>query len=378
MGPLITPVRLLRLGWRARLAWLRRSGRSPSVDMTDLTGFYETVWASAAAALSARMTELSPGVWRLERGANATVIHNYVVQIDDPVILNLAGDKALCHRLLMDRGLPVPAHLVFSTAELDAAERFMTGLRGEFFVVKPAASTSGARGVTTHVDSPAELRSAAALASLYGERILIERWVPGESYRLLFLDDELIHASRRRGWRVRGDGASTVGRLIAARTGARGVRRTSSRSEERDRTATLEAQGLQVDSVPERGRTVLVQSVDTALPTNVEMRTVFDEDATADIGPALRDQAARAVRAIGSRFAGVDIITLDPSRPLERSGGAINEINTTPGLHHHYYQLAGVGHGTSPAVRVLARLLGTDIHSASELAYAGSSPSLAP
>jgi cyanophycin synthetase len=277
----------------------------------------------------------------------------------------------------MDRGLPVPAHLVFSTAELDAAERFMASRRGEFFVVKPAASTSGARGVTTHVGSPAELRSAAALASLYGERILIERWVPGESYRLLFLDDELIHASRRRGWRVRGDGASTVGRLIAARTGA-GLRRKRSRSEERDRMRTLEAQGLQVDSVPERGRTVLVQSVDTALPTNIEMRTVFDEDATADIGPALRDQAARAVRAIGSRFAGVDIITLDPSQPLERSGGAINEINTTPGLHHHYYQLGSVGHGTSPAVRVLARLLDTDVRSASELAYAGSSPFQAP
>jgi cyanophycin synthetase len=375
--PTLAPIALLRVGWRARLAWLRRAGRSPSLDMADLIGFYRDVWESAAATLSARMTELGPGTWRVERGPAATVIHNYVVQLDDPVILNVAGDKVLCHRLLSDYGLPVPEHLVFSVTELDRAERFMASRPGASFVVKPAAGTSGARGLTTHVVSPGQLRGAAALASLYGERILLERWIPGESYRLLFLDGELIHASRRRGWRVVGDGTSAISRLIAARTDARGRRRKPSRGELRERLRTLEAQGLRPESVLERGRTALVQSVDVALPTNVEMRTVFDEDATADIGPALRNQGARAARAIGSRFAGVDVITLDPSQPLERSGGAINEINTTPGLHHHY-QLTGPANGPSPAVRVLARLLGADVRASSALRCAGSSPFLTP
>ena len=32
----------------------------------------------------------------------------------------------------------------------------------------------------------------------------------------------------------------------------------------------------------------------------------------------------------------VDIIATDPSVALEQSRGVINEVNTTPALHHHY------------------------------------------
>ena len=44
----------------------------------------------------------------------------------------------------------------------------------------------------------------------------------------------------------------------------------------------------------------------------------------------------RVVRAVGSSFAGVDVVTVDPTRPLRDSGGVFLEINTTPGIHHHY------------------------------------------
>ena len=195
------------------------------------------------------------------------------------------------------------------------------------------------------------------LASLYGERILIERWSAGESYRLLFLDGEMIHASRRKGRRIAGDGRSTVRELLVAESPLP-ARSPVSRQSERDIAATLEAQGLGLESVPEAGRRVLVESARTRPASHREVRTVFDEDATDEIGPALRQQAARAVRALGSRFAGVDVITLDPALPLERTGGVINEINTTPGLHHHS-GLDG-GHGVPPAVRVLDRLLSAE------------------
>ena len=52
----------------------------------------------------------------------------------------------------------------------------------------------------------------------------------------------------------------------------------------------------------------------------------------------------------------IDIITFNPGISLESSGGVINEINTTPGLHHHYNLLND--HGTPPAVPVLKYLLG--------------------
>ena len=42
------------------------------------------------------------------------------------------------------------------------------------------------------------------------------------------------------------------------------------------------------------------------------------------------------VRDFGVKLAGLDVICKDISRPLDKSNGMISEINTTPGIHHHY------------------------------------------
>jgi len=323
--------------------------------MGTLAGFYRQMWQDAADRLGATMIDLANGFWRVEQGDRSTLIHNYIVQIDDPVTLNLAGDKVLCHQLLAAHGVRVPDHAAFTLPAIDRATSFMGRFPGSSFVVKPASGTSGARGVTTHITDPGECRRAAALASLYGSQLLIERWIPGESYRLLFLDGEMIHASRRRGLRVVGDGRSTVAQLVRA---AGPSLDGSGRAWRLDVELTLAAQALTVDSIIAANRTVLAQSTRAPITDSVEIRTVFDEEATALIGPHLRDEAAHAVRIIGSRFAGVDVITLDPRRSLQETSGVVNEINTTPGLHHHY-GLEGAGSQTPPAVRVLTRLLGT-------------------
>jgi glutathione synthase/RimK-type ligase-like ATP-grasp enzyme len=39
---------------------------------------------------------------------------------------------------------------------------------------------------------------------------------------------------------------------------------------------------------------------------------------------------------VGTRLAGIDVITTDPGVPLGESGGVILEVNATPGYHHHY------------------------------------------
>ena len=82
--------------------------------MVDLTDFYKRLWSDAAQTVCARFSEIDNGLWRVERGKHATLIHNYIVQLDDPVTLNMAGDKALCHRILQAEGLMVPEHDVYT------------------------------------------------------------------------------------------------------------------------------------------------------------------------------------------------------------------------------------------------------------------------
>ena len=319
---------------------------------------YKEIWENAAMELNAGFIELAEGVWEVRYGDRETRLNNHLVQLDDPVVSSLAAKKDFCYSMLEKNGLPIPEHLTFRFDDLSKVKLFMEE-NGGFFVIKPARGTSAGLGVTTHITSFRECLNAIALASLHSHEIIIERLVPGECYRILILNGEIIHASRRRGLRVRGDGQSTIGELLIQEKKCfqefSGNDSLISLKDDRDITATLEAQRLTFESAPGAGQGVIVRSSELPSRKNVEVRTVYNENVTGLLCQDLRKQAVQAAQALNSRFAGVDIITLDPSVTLEESRGVINEINTTPGLQHHYNLLND--HGTSPAVQVLKYLL---------------------
>ena len=125
-----------------------------------------------------------------------------------------------------------------------------------------------------------------------------------------------------------------------------------------DFEATLQAQGFSSESIIKFGGNVLVKSFDYPFLKNVEVRTVYNENVTNLISKDIRNKAESAAMALNSKFAGVDIITLDPTLSIEEGGGVVNEINTNPGLHHHYNLLNN--EGLSPAIEVLRYLLRID------------------
>ena len=105
---------------------------------------------------------------------------------------------------------------------------------------------------------------------------------------------------------------------------------------DRDCVFTLAYQRLTLDSVPMAGQVFVVKSVNDPVRKYAEVRTVYTDVVTDVVCASVRRDAERAARLVGSDFLGVDIITPDPTLPLRQSGGVINEVNTTPALHHHY------------------------------------------
>jgi len=352
--------RLMQLKCRVAKKWNEIGGGDNYVYVWDRVPLYKRIWQDAASELSATFIELEEGIWEIRCGKDSTRLYNHMVQLDDPVVLSLAAHKPFCYSAFLGSGLPIPEHLVFRLHEFDKAEHFMEKKTG-FFVVKPAIGTSAAMGVTTHIKSVSECRNAAVLASLYNDRIIIERLIPGESYRILVLNDKVIHASRRSGLRVRGDGKSPIGQLLRDQNdGYRNLKKTAYfrfLNKDKDLKATLEAQGLTCEAVPDAGRDTLVKSNAHPSTKTDEVRTVYTENVTDLLCDDIRSKAVQAARCLNAQFAGVDIITLTPAMPIEKSGGVISEINTTPGLQHHY-NLRGDS-GISPATIVLKHLLDT-------------------
>jgi len=352
-------LRLLCWEYRILKALDGIKGKDAKIDMSSYVNIYKEIWKDAAQRMSADFSELSEGIWKICHNDRMTIINNYKTQIDDPVVLNLAGNKPLCYRLMIEEGLPVPEHQVYHLSELYRAKQFMQRFKGEFFVVKPANGTSAGRGVTTHISSFKECCKASILASLYSDEIIIERLISGECYRLLILNGQMIHASRRRGIRVKGDGKSTLSQLIEGEN----IRRKESVGNgllrpirlDRDLNATVKTQGLSIESIPNLGQDVLVKSFDNPYRKNVEVCTFYDESVAKLICRDICSVATRAAGIICSKLAGIDVITVDPAVPLEKSGGVISEINTTPGLHNHYHLLNE--EDPPPAVHVLNYLL---------------------
>jgi len=280
-------------------------------------------------------------------------MHNHQTELDNPAVLGLAGNKSAVHRLLEGAGLPVPKHAVFTLADLERAYRFRE-MHPKGCVVKPASGYGG-QGVTTHVQRASEVRKAAILASLYGHELLIEEQIPGESYRLLILEGKLVHAVCRRGPRLKGDGISTVGKLIEVENASRLDSGQPELDLDRDCLFTLSYQGLSPDSVAGTGQEILLKSVNDFARKYLEVRTVYNEAVTHLICDSLREDAECAACLVGSDFLGVDVITIDPTVPLRQSGGVINEVNTTPALHHHC-GLPGAPY-PEPAVQVVRAIL---------------------
>jgi cyanophycin synthetase len=328
-------LRVERLAARIRKIWEEKRNSAGQTYVHHRVSEYQKIWRNVAAKVGARFTVLADSVWELELNGKKTRILNDKLEFDNPVTLEIAGMKPLVYQLFAERGLRVPEHRTYQLDDWKQAAEFLKS-HPKGCVVKPANGTSSGQGVTTHILTESEVKTASILASLYCSDLLIEPMIPGECYRLLVLDGELVHAVRRTGPRLVGDGVATIASLLQVDNEFRRSRGEQPLDADRDCLFTLDYQGLSLESVPLHGQAVLVKSVNDPRRKCVEVRTVYNDVVTHLICDSLRHNAEAAAKILNSRLVGVDFITVDPTVPLDKSGGVINEVNTTPGLHHHY------------------------------------------
>lgn len=338
----------LRQAWRRR----REEARAAARPQGGIRPGYRRIWLDAAREVGAEPRELGDGFIEFHRGGRIARVWNSWVPLDDAVTLRFADDKLLARKRLIAAGLAVPDHMEFTLGDLGPAVDFLFRQGGPC-VVKPVDSAGGS-GATTGIRTAAGLRRGCLRAGRIGRRLVIEGQVPGDLYRLLFLDGEFLDAVRRMAPRVTGDGRSTVAELVEAenarRLAAAGGERTGLLRIDLDAILTLEQLGMRLDSVPAAGNRLAVKTVvnQNSRDDNTNVREQVCE--------ALVEEAAAAVRAIGVRVAGVDLITPDPALSPSEAGGAILEVNGTPGLHYHY-EVSNPDRRVPVAVPILERLL---------------------
>ena len=300
--------------------------------------FYEDAWREAAHSLDANVQSLGRGICEIRRSHKCVRVSKNCTPIDDPVTLEIAGDKALVYRLLAQCVVPIPRYAEFTLSSIREAIEFMEAVAGDC-VVKPTRDTGGGAGVTTGIRTRHSLALAAAAAAAHGTDLLIEQQIEGDTYRLLYLDGVLLDAVVRKAPSVVGDGESTVAKLVAKANAERLNRGVELGqvliTPDLDMRRTLAEHGLRLRSIPRPGQVVRLKTVAN------ENSSLENEAASHLLCDSIVESGSIAAWAVGVRFAGVDVVTRDPGVPLADSGGVILELNTTPGYYYHYHRRGG-------------------------------------
>ena len=242
----------------------------------------------------------------------------------------IAQDKELTKDLLHAAGVAVPMGKVVDNA--DDAWKVAQEL-GSTIVIKPRDGNQG-KGVAVNIKSEEQVRTAFEVAQHYGRKIIVERYMPGQDFRLLVVGDRLIAAARRDPPQVIGDGKSTIVQLVEEinkdplRGDGHATPLTKIRLDD-IALATLSKQGLQAESIPIMGQKVVLRN-------NANLSTGGSAtDVTEDVHPDLAASAITAAKMVGLDICGVDIVCEAVYKPLEEQGGGVVEVNAAPGLRMH-------------------------------------------
>jgi cyanophycin synthetase len=254
-------------------------------------------------------------------------IINTVTPLTNSPSSTIAKRKHLTNLVLEDNGLPVPKQVSLSSP-VDAIKFFDNYKK---IVIKPAQQLGGI-GITLLPHTEEEVLNAFQLAleknrSKGNTKVLGEEFLEGENYRLLVVGNQVVGAVRRKAAHVIGDSEHTIQELIDITNQKRRKDILKPIKIDNEVHLRLDELGMTLDSIPKVGQTITLR-----YSCNLTAGGTTQE-CMAEVGEYYKQLAINAIKAIGTEFGGVDIITPDITKETKCG---INEINYNPGLRLHY------------------------------------------
>ncbi|MDX2270800.1 MAG: cyanophycin synthetase [Cyanobacteriota bacterium] len=254
------------------------------------------------------------------------------------IATDIACDKRATKELLKDMGIPVP--LGYTVRYADELEATIKDVGGFPVVIKPLNANHG-KGITVDIQSLEAAQVAYDAAKAFSPTVLVEKHVVGHDYRLLVINNKLRAVAKRIPAYVLGDGRSTIQELIDQintdpRRGYGHENVLTQISVDDMTTRILERKGYTLDTVLPVGEHCTLKSTANLSTGGVAV------DCTDIIHPYNIFIAERAAQIVGLDVAGIDLICPDITVPVNENGGAIVEINASPGLRMHLAPSEGI------------------------------------
>lgn len=267
---------------------------------------------------------------QLGYGANQKRIQATVASTTSNIAVELACDKEDTKFLLEQAEIPVPKGDIIRTEEgLKETVNYI----GYPLVIKPVDGNHG-RGITADINTWEDALEGFKQAKEVSSRVIVERYIVGEDYRLLVIDYRLVAAAKRTPAGVTGDGKLTIQALVDSinEDPLRGYGHEKVLTEitiDNQTKSIIKDAGMTLETVLPAGEWLALK--DTANLSTGGTST----DVTDIVHPFNIFMAERIARIIGLDICGIDLMTTDISTPLPETSGAILEVNAAPGFRMH-------------------------------------------
>jgi len=264
---------------------------------------------------------------RIAHGGRNLLVNTNALSVTSTVHRRMVYDKTLTHRLFARAGVPYPEAILIPIAREDDILDYWREHRP--VVIKPNTG-SLSQGVCVDPRSEAEVLAAVQRIKDMGRNyVLIERFVPGDNFRIVLYREHLVGLIRWVPPYVVGDGIRPLGELIAAKAEYRRLNRGTPVQVQPE---VIEAQGHSLETVLPRGNVCRLNASSS--------HTIGGDSVRVDPAAVHPDNMAlfvAAVRATYLDLCGIDFISTDIGVSHLHNQAGINEVNACPNIDCLYF-----------------------------------------
>jgi cyanophycin synthetase len=267
---------------------------------------------------------------QLGYGKKQKQIQATIASTTSQIAVEIAGDKDETKRILTEANIPVPLGVIAS--DVESLQECIDEV-GYPAVVKPLDGNHG-KGATINITGPEELRTAFERAKVFSRNVIIERFIQGNDYRVLVINNKFVAAALRTPASVTGDGKRTIQELIDLENEdprrGNGHCNVLTKLDVNDITREMmKKDGITLDTVLAEGRVFYLK------PTANLSTGGTATDVTDTVHPSNISLFERVARIIGLDICGIDVMASTLEKPIRETGGAILEVNAAPGFRMH-------------------------------------------
>lgn len=274
------------------------------------------------------------GIFILKDGEKIEWLYESLASQANPIGMIIARNKHSSKKLLTALGYPTAQSKIVKTVEElnDAIKEI------EYPVVIKPLRSGGGKGITVNIVDYEVLLNSFNHAKDFDTKILIEKYVFGDYYRLTYIADGSFAVTKNLPAIIIGDGEKTAKELI---------NKENKTNPERRRDGRLKK--IKTSGKTERFLTSYGYTLNSIIPKNKTLPLCFSGfdggeyiDVTDEIHQYYIKLAKKISENLGLPIIGLDIIAKNITKPLTENGGVLIEINGTyPDIQFHSMPTSG-------------------------------------